>query len=532
MPDLHHADVAEPGDLPALLDAAVAELVPHAADAAVAGLVEQFRFAATRIGQPMRVAVVGMIKAGKSTMINALIGEDVVPSDLREATYNVNVFRHRDTPGIRVIYKDPARPPLDAPIADLSAVTLRDASRADELDAIRHVIVYHPAPMLRQFELVDTPGTESVYETDSDNTDAFLRRQVELAGERTAEEAAGADAVLYLFAHSVNDADAGVLQKFVGGSVGDPTPVNAIGVLTKVDVRWRTDDPMASGGRSARLIAEHADARRLFYTVRPACGQLAAAAQTLTADDLSTLRRLAALPAERFARLTKDAARFRRPADDLHVDPAARGRLLDRLGLFGVDRAVTMLRDSPALDDPQLCRALLEYSGVPALRELLFAHFGRRAAAIKASAAATQLMAACLRARASASPDARPALARVADRLERLQSGNPAIAELAVLRDHYDGRLRLDPRRTRELLAVTGEFGDAPAARLDLPSATPPAQLLEAAVARAAAWRTLADRAAALDRHLARGAAVVARSFERLAHRIRTDGVSIAEPNA
>ena len=39
-----------------------------------------------RLDEPLRVAIAGKVKAGKSTLLNALIGEELAPTDARECT--------------------------------------------------------------------------------------------------------------------------------------------------------------------------------------------------------------------------------------------------------------------------------------------------------------------------------------------------------------------------------------------------------------------------------------------------------------
>jgi tRNA U34 5-carboxymethylaminomethyl modifying GTPase MnmE/TrmE len=47
-----------------------------------------------RLNQPIRIALAGTLKAGKSTLVNALVGEDIAPTDATEATRIVTWFRH------------------------------------------------------------------------------------------------------------------------------------------------------------------------------------------------------------------------------------------------------------------------------------------------------------------------------------------------------------------------------------------------------------------------------------------------------
>ena len=48
-------------------------------------LVELDRIAA-RLSQPIRIALAGTLKTGKSTLVNALVGETIAPTDATEAT--------------------------------------------------------------------------------------------------------------------------------------------------------------------------------------------------------------------------------------------------------------------------------------------------------------------------------------------------------------------------------------------------------------------------------------------------------------
>ena len=53
-----------------------------------------------RLNQPIRIALAGTLKAGKSTLVNALVGENIAPTDATEATRIVTWFRHGPTPKV------------------------------------------------------------------------------------------------------------------------------------------------------------------------------------------------------------------------------------------------------------------------------------------------------------------------------------------------------------------------------------------------------------------------------------------------
>ena len=57
-----------------------------------------------RLSDPVRLAVVGQIKKGKSTLVNAILGRRLALTRETEATYRVNEFRFGITEGISAYY--------------------------------------------------------------------------------------------------------------------------------------------------------------------------------------------------------------------------------------------------------------------------------------------------------------------------------------------------------------------------------------------------------------------------------------------
>jgi predicted GTPase len=79
---------------PGPLSARVADLcqeVGHRLGGATQGQVLDVR---RRLDEPLRVAIAGRLKAGKSTLVNALIGRRVAPTEVGECTRIVTQFRY------------------------------------------------------------------------------------------------------------------------------------------------------------------------------------------------------------------------------------------------------------------------------------------------------------------------------------------------------------------------------------------------------------------------------------------------------
>src|SRR5690625_2243254 len=55
--------------------------------------------------QPLRVALVGSVKAGKSTLLNGLLGERIAPTDARECTRIITCYHYGTTPAVTATMK-------------------------------------------------------------------------------------------------------------------------------------------------------------------------------------------------------------------------------------------------------------------------------------------------------------------------------------------------------------------------------------------------------------------------------------------
>ncbi|HEX2312859.1 MAG TPA: dynamin family protein [Thermomonospora sp.] len=238
-----------------------ARLVPED-DAAGRELARALRTAADRLDEPMRLAVVGQIKRGKSTLVNAMLGAEVVATARRELTFNVNELHHANVERIVLHFRD-GRPPAVLPPGELARWSDHDPGRLAELRAIRKIEYGLDHDLLRRFRLVDTPGLGSVHADDSAATLAHLgiddhaerdrlqpmldliRRDAPAVHRESAAELDRADAVLYLFSRGLHEQDRRTLAAFSGAATpadsgpGDPEPVG----LTV------SGDGLASGGR-------------------------------------------------------------------------------------------------------------------------------------------------------------------------------------------------------------------------------------------------------------------------------------------
>jgi GTP-binding protein EngB required for normal cell division len=121
----------------------------------------------------LRVLVVGEAKRGKSTLVNALLGRDMLPSGVTPLTAVTTTVRYGDDERAEVRFLDghDEKHPLAA-LSDLVTERGNPGNRR----RIAGVTVYVAAPVLAGgVELVDTPGTGSVFEWDTHAAREALR---------------------------------------------------------------------------------------------------------------------------------------------------------------------------------------------------------------------------------------------------------------------------------------------------------------------------------------------------------------------
>jgi ribosome biogenesis GTPase A len=100
------------------------------------------------------VAVIGEFKRGKSTLINALLGEDVLPTGITPVTAAPTLVRFGPAARAVIYRRDGSAAPV--PLAQLP-------------------VVEHIAPLLASgLVLADTPGTGSVHRHNTETTTEFF----------------------------------------------------------------------------------------------------------------------------------------------------------------------------------------------------------------------------------------------------------------------------------------------------------------------------------------------------------------------
>ena len=428
-----------------------------------------------RLNEPLRIALAGTLKSGKSTLVNALVGECIAPTDATEATRIVTWFRHGPTPRATANHVGGRR--SNVPIVRTADGTggLTFEFETLQPDDVADIDVEWPAEELTAATIIDTPGTSSLTPDVSART---LRLLVPPDG------VPRVDAVVFLL-RTLNAADIALLKQIgdlVGGSAG---ALGVIGVASRADeIGAGRIDAMLSANDVATRFTSELDRTGICQAVVPVSGLLALTARTLRQSEFAALQKLTGVEPAALNTAMLSADRFVRDDPTLPVDSATRAQLLDRFGMFGLRISLALLR--AGVDDADsLAADLLERSGLVALREVIDQHFAQRSDQLKSHTALVAL-------RRFVQRHPTPATPRILADIEPLLADTHAFEELRLLSQLRSRPTTLTEDEMASLRRIIGGSGTAAASRLGL-SAERPQDGPRAAFAAAQRWRRRAE---------------------------------------
>jgi GTPase Era involved in 16S rRNA processing len=119
------------------------------------------------------LAVLGQFKRGKSSLMNAIIGRELLPTGVLPLTSAITVLKYGPTERLVVTRADVLFPE-ELPISSLSGYVTEKGNPANQ-KKVQTATVELPVPFLRQgIEFVDTPGVGSAIVANSATTYSFL----------------------------------------------------------------------------------------------------------------------------------------------------------------------------------------------------------------------------------------------------------------------------------------------------------------------------------------------------------------------
>lgn len=413
-----------------------------------------------RLAEPLRVAVAGRLKAGKSTLINALAGDPIAATDATECTQCVTWYRYGKTEAAVAVTSAGDRHPLPYRRSGRTAVLETGQLTAATIDRLE---VELPLEVLTRVTIIDTPGTASISEHLSSQSMDYL-----LDG----DQLDAPDVVVYLMRHA-HEQDLQFLEAYGQTVPTEADPLRALAVLSRADeIGSGRADSMAIASRLAAATRD--DLGSMVANVLPVAGLLALAATTVTEADLDDLQALAALPARASDTLLRSARSAVRVDRSIPVGPDARSELLAKLGLFGLRTVIGLMAAGQIHDLDDLRHRLRETSGLEPVRDVVVGQYAERAEVLRAARAIGVIEGLLAD---EAVPD-RDLEARVLTRLDAIKANAYELDELSHLR-----ALRLEQRRWRDqdardlVVRSLGGYGGQAHVRLLAAPQTPAAEL-------------------------------------------------------
>lgn len=122
--------------------------------------------------QTFNLVVAGQFKRGKSSIINALLGAELLPVGVVPLTSVVTILSAGEVTQVEVAFEDGR---IEAAAVEQLAEYVTEKGNPKNVKAVREVHIRHPSAWLRGgVRLIDTPGIGSVYRHNTDVAYGFL----------------------------------------------------------------------------------------------------------------------------------------------------------------------------------------------------------------------------------------------------------------------------------------------------------------------------------------------------------------------
>jgi hypothetical protein len=342
---------------------------------------------AGQVSERCVVAVVGQVKVGKSTFVNALLGGNLAKVGTTETTATINYFTYGRPPDakkpVRCHWRGGKQTWEDRTFLDgLQGNDLETLRQADGVDHLEYFLEHR---FLEKVTLVDTPGTNAVIEEHQDVTAEFMKLRDQLRErhhkdtERLGREA---DAVIYLIGAVAMTTDEKFLAEFARTTGGRSSALNAVGVMSRIETQPKV---LAQRHGLARDIANQL--KNELNTVIPVGSGVHRTLDGLLASDriglwtlVDTVRRI---PSHRLeVLLTRDTIFFKQEFDDCPVSAEERLALFEELPedirRWPIFATLVRVAAEPETDPDEVEARLKEIANFDDLEQILDKHFIER----------------------------------------------------------------------------------------------------------------------------------------------------------
>ena len=119
------------------------------------------------LNEPPLIAVIGQFSSGKSTFLNALLGQDILPSGLTPVTAKAVRLKFAKMPLLSVKFINGGE----------SLLASSDLAELNKLvEQVSGMTLYAPSEILKEINFIDTPGLNSLRDADTKETKNTLKK--------------------------------------------------------------------------------------------------------------------------------------------------------------------------------------------------------------------------------------------------------------------------------------------------------------------------------------------------------------------
>lgn len=335
------------------------------------------------------VAIIGQMRAGKSTLLNAIIRKDLAPTGINETTATINWFRYGEgdiEDKFRVHWKDGSQD--DYPLEEVNE-WLGKSEHAEKTVALDF---FSKNGFLKHANLVDTPGTRSVLDSHEGATKDFLfdEKASERAEKDSLEQGSKADAVIYVLNPVTRQRDSDLLSMF-----GEETRLpganayNSIAVVQKWELGSLNEsmNPLDYVAKKCVRIQEQLKGK--VARVLPVSGIIARKVQVLPDVFWKDVARIALETSKDnldWLLESDDELGFLNPDIPCPISAAQRKKMVQAFGITSILRVcIRLAYEFKIREGKRLRTQLWKASNIEKLQKLLVTQFFKQAGLIKAN---------------------------------------------------------------------------------------------------------------------------------------------------
>ena len=119
------------------------------------------------LNEPPLIAVIGQFSSGKSTFLNTLLGQDILPSGLTPVTAKAVRLKFAKMPLLSVKF-------INGSESLLASSDLAELNKLGE--QVSSMTLYAPSEILKEINFIDTPGLNSLRDADTKETKNTLKK--------------------------------------------------------------------------------------------------------------------------------------------------------------------------------------------------------------------------------------------------------------------------------------------------------------------------------------------------------------------